>query len=54
VAATAEVLRGSSGAPDLRLWELAEAAAELEDGLPPTDQVHDFLDLLDSLSAMER
>jgi Ca-activated chloride channel family protein len=54
VAATAEVLRGSSGAPDLRLWELAELATELEAGLPPTDEVHDFLDLLDDLAAMER
>jgi Ca-activated chloride channel family protein len=54
VAATAEVLRGSSGAPDLRMWELAELAVELEEGLPATDQVHDFLDLLDRLSAMER
>jgi len=54
VAATAEVLRGSSGAPDMDLWQIADLATELEEGLPATDEVHDFLVLLDDLARMER
>lgn len=54
VAATAEVLRGSPHAPRINFGELADMASELEEGLPATDQVHDFLILLDGLSAMER
>jgi Ca-activated chloride channel family protein len=54
VAATAEILRGSSSAPRIGFDELADLASELEEDLPATDQVHDFLILLDGLSAMER
>ena len=54
VAATAEVLRGSSSAPDMDLWQIADLASELEEGLPATDEVHDFLILLDDLAGMER
>jgi Ca-activated chloride channel family protein len=52
VAATAEVLRGSSGDPSMGLGELADLATELEEELPATDEVHDFLVLLDDLARM--
>ena len=53
VAATAEALRGSSGAPRMSVGELADLASELGEDLPQTDQVHEFLTLLDTLASME-
>jgi Ca-activated chloride channel family protein len=53
VAATAEVLRDSPWLPGVDLHEIARVAAEVEGGLPATDQAHGFLDLLDELARME-
>jgi Ca-activated chloride channel family protein len=50
VAATAEVLRGGDGADGLRLRDVARVARDEADRLPETDEVHDFLLLLDDLS----
>jgi Ca-activated chloride channel family protein len=52
VAATAEVLRGSPWAERLDLEDVASVAWETEHGLPETDQVHDFLEMLDDLDRM--
>ncbi len=54
VAATAEVLRGSPWAERLDLRGVADIADRAERGLPESDEVHDFLNLLDDLAAMER
>lgn len=53
VASTAEVLRGSPWAAHLRLPDIAEVAFHEAKGLPPTDEVHGFLDLLDRLARMD-
>jgi Ca-activated chloride channel family protein len=53
VASTAEVLRGSPWVGDLHLTEIADVADREADGLPPTDEVHGFLDLLDRLARMD-
>lgn len=53
VAATAEVLRDSPWMTRTTLRDVAEVAFREAEGLPATDQVHDFLDLLDALAAME-
>jgi len=54
VAATAEVLRGSPWMGRLDLREIAATAREDAHGLPPTDEVHDFLILLEELAARGR
>lgn len=53
VAATAEVLRGSPWTERISLRDVAAVASREVEGLPATDQAHDFLDLLDALGAME-
>ena len=53
VASTAEVLRGSPWVGHLALGDVAEVAFHEADGLPPTDEVHGFLDLLDRLARMD-
>jgi Ca-activated chloride channel family protein len=53
VAATAEVLRGSPWVERLDLSDVAAVADHEERGLPETDEVHGFLDLLDDLAVME-
>ena len=53
VAATAEVLRDSPYAERLDLHHITRVADEEADDLPPTDQVHQLLDLLDDLTALE-
>jgi Ca-activated chloride channel family protein len=53
VASTAEVLRGSPWAGHLRLPDIAEVAFHEAERLPPTDEVHAFLDLLDRLARMD-
>jgi Ca-activated chloride channel homolog len=53
VASTAEVLRGSPWASHLRLADVAGIAFGDEEMLPPTDEVHTFLDLLDRLARMD-
>jgi Ca-activated chloride channel family protein len=53
VVATAEVLRGSPWTGRLAVADVADVADREAFGLPETDQVHDFLDLLDELATME-
>ncbi|MGK2851656.1 MAG: YfbK domain-containing protein [Candidatus Limnocylindrales bacterium] len=53
VAATAEVLRASPWMARTSLRDVADVAFREAGALPATDQVHDFLDLLDALAAME-
>ncbi len=53
VAATAEVLRGSPWTKRISLRDVAAVASREAEGLPATDQAHDFIDLLDALAAME-
>ncbi len=53
VAATAEVLRDSPWTERLDLVAVADVAAREELGLPETDEVHGFLDLLDRLASMD-
>lgn len=53
VAATAELLRGSPWSADARASDLATIASRESEGLPPTDEVHGFLDLLDRLARMD-
>ena len=52
VAATAEVLRGSPWTERLDLRQIADTADREVEGLPATDEVHGFLDLLDAMAAM--
>ena len=54
VAATAEVLRDSEWTQRLDLLDVARIADEESEGLPATDEVHGFLDLLEDLARMER
>ncbi len=54
VAATAEVLRESPWTERLDLVTVADVADREERGLPETDEVHGFLDLLDRLASMDR
>ena len=54
VAATAEVLRDSPFARRIDLADILRVADEEAGGLPATDQVHDFLDLLDAAARLER
>jgi Ca-activated chloride channel homolog len=54
VAATAEMLRGSPWSADARMRDIAEIAVQESESLPPTDEVHGFLDLLDRLARIER
>jgi Ca-activated chloride channel homolog len=53
VAATAELLRGSPWSADMRIRDVADVAFREADGLPRTDEVHGFLDLLDRLARMD-
>jgi Ca-activated chloride channel family protein len=53
VASTAEVLRGSPWAGHLDLADIAEIAFHEAERLPPTDEVHTFLDLIDRLARMD-
>lgn len=53
VAATAEVLRESPWTERLDLVTVADVADREERGLPETDEVHGFLDLLDRLASMD-
>lgn len=53
VASTAEVLRGSPWVGDLHLTDIADVASREAENLPPTDEVHGFLDLLDRLARMD-
>lgn len=52
VATTAEVLRGSELAGRLSLRDVADVADREADRLPPTDEVHAFLELLDQLDRL--
>ena len=52
VAATAEVLRGSPWAERLDLAAVADIADREASGLPETEEVHGFLDLLDDMAAI--
>jgi Ca-activated chloride channel homolog len=52
VAQTAEVLRGSAFAGRLDLRDVADIADREDSGLPATDQVHDFLDMLRELDRL--
>jgi Ca-activated chloride channel family protein len=54
VAATAEVLRGSPWSAELNFRDVVDVAFQESESLPPTDEVHGFLDLLDQLARMER
>jgi Ca-activated chloride channel family protein len=54
VASTAEVLRGSPWAGHLHLPDIADVAYREAESLPPSDEVHAFLDLLDRLARMDR
>jgi hypothetical protein len=54
VAATAEVLRGSPWSAEVSIRDVAEVAFQESEHLPPTDEVHGFLDLLDQLARIER
>jgi Ca-activated chloride channel homolog len=54
VAATAEVLRGSPWSAELSVRDVVDVAFEEAEGLPPTDEVHGFLDLLEQLARMEQ
>jgi Ca-activated chloride channel homolog len=53
VAASAEALRDRAGTDDPKLREILAVARE-DDGLPATDQVHDFLDFLQRMSELDR
>ena len=53
VAATAEVLRDSRFAGRMGLADILRVADEDTGGLPATDEVHDFLDLLDAAARLE-
>ena len=53
VAATAEVLRGSPWAERLDLGAVADTADREASGLPETDEVHRFLDLLDRMASFD-
>jgi Ca-activated chloride channel family protein len=53
VAATAEVLRGSPWAERLDLVTVADTADREASGLPETDEVHGFLELLDRMASMD-
>jgi Ca-activated chloride channel homolog len=53
VASTAEVLRGSPWIGELHLADIAAVAYRDAESLPPTDDVHAFLDLLDRLARMD-
>ena len=53
VASTAEVLRGSPWANRVHLADIADVAYREAESLPPTDEVHGFLDLLDRLARMD-
>jgi Ca-activated chloride channel family protein len=53
VAATAEVLRGSPWTERLDVATVADVANRTERGLPETDEVHAFLDMLDDLASMD-
>jgi Ca-activated chloride channel homolog len=54
VAATAEMLRGSPWSADARIRDIADIAFQESEDLPPTDEVHGFLDLLVQLARMDR
>jgi Ca-activated chloride channel homolog len=54
VAATAEVLRESPWTERLDLVTVADVADREERGLPESDEVHGFLDLLDRMASMDR
>lgn len=45
--------RGVDRMARITFGDVADVAVGEAEGLPPTDQVHDFLDLLDALAAME-
>ena len=53
VAATAEVLRGSPWVERLDLGVVANVADNEAAGLPETDDVHEFLELLDRMAEMD-
>ena len=53
VAATAEVLRGSPWTERLDLVTVADTADREASGLPGTDEVHGFLELLDRMASMD-
>ena len=53
VAATAEVLRDSRFAGRTDLADILRVADEESGGLPATDEVHGFLDLLDAAARLE-
>jgi Ca-activated chloride channel homolog len=50
VAATAESLRGSESAGAMDLHDVARVARRVAEDLPETDQVHDFLRLIDRMA----
>ena len=55
VALVASACSGNSTtmAPSLALSDIAASAFGEAEGLPPTDEVHAFLDLLDQLARMD-
>jgi Ca-activated chloride channel family protein len=54
VAAAAERFRGSRWGAAYRLTDILEVADESSAGLPQTQEVHDFLDLLEAAARLER
>ena len=53
VAATAERFRGSTWGELYRLADVAEVAAAVSGRLPPTEEVHDFLELVERAARLE-
>jgi hypothetical protein len=47
------VLRGSPWVGHLHITDIADVAYREAETLPPTDEVHGFLDLLDRLARMD-
>ena len=54
IAATGERLRGSQWGSDYTLRDVADVATEVSRDLPRTDEVHDFLELLEDAADIER
>jgi Ca-activated chloride channel family protein len=54
VAATAERFRGSRWGETYDLRDVVEVAREASEDLPQTEEVHDFLDLLEAAAELER
>ncbi|HEX7223716.1 MAG TPA: hypothetical protein VF231_10710, partial [Candidatus Limnocylindrales bacterium] len=53
VAATAERFRASAGGEAYDLGDVLEVAGRAADDLPRTDEVHEFLELLEAAARLE-